>query len=266
MRRAAAIALIVAALPARAERPALRLDVGRDLAISGGAAAVWLGTELAKPALAPARCRWCGVDALDVRARNALVLGYVDTAARTSDVLAFAVLPAGVVAQAFLAARAGGDPAAEAWKDLLVVGEAVALTGALTQGVKLAAGRQRPYARYGDTLDGALAPEPDDDLSFWSGHTATAFALATAAGTVSFLRGDGDRGWVLGVGLGLAATTGYLRIAADRHWLTDVLAGAAAGAAVGWAVPWLLHRPTGPGAGAAPAAVTPLPVGVAIAF
>jgi membrane-associated phospholipid phosphatase len=42
--------------------------------------------------------------------------------------------------------------------------------------------------------------------------------------------------------LTLAAATGYLRIAADRHYFTDVLAGAALGAGAGLTVPYLMHR------------------------
>jgi membrane-associated phospholipid phosphatase len=55
------------------------------------------------------------------------------------------------------------------------------------------------------------------------------------------MRGYESAPWILGLGLAGAATTGYLRVAADAHWATDVLAGAAFGAAVGVAVP-LLHR------------------------
>jgi membrane-associated phospholipid phosphatase len=40
-------------------------------------------------------------------------------------------------------------------------------------------------------------------------------------------------------GVPLAAATGYFRLAADRHYLTDVLAGAGVGLAVGYAVPAL---------------------------
>ena len=38
-------------------------------------------------------------------------------------------------------------------------------------------------------------------------------------------------------GLTFAAATAYLRVAADKHYFTDVLASAAIGVAVGWAVP-----------------------------
>ena len=37
----------------------------------------------------------------------------------------------------------------------------------------------------------------------------------------------------------LAATTGALRVAAHKHFPTDVLAGAALGSAIGWFVPQL---------------------------
>ena len=50
-------------------------------------------------------------------------------------------------------------------------------------------------------------------------------------------------------GLPLAALTGYLRIAADRHYLSDVLVGAGAGTLFGTLVPRLLHSP---GAAATP--------------
>ncbi len=39
-----------------------------------------------------------------------------------------------------------------------------------------------------------------------------------------------------------AAVTGYLRIAADKHYLTDVLTGALIGSAVGFLVPFVFHR------------------------
>lgn len=42
-------------------------------------------------------------------------------------------------------------------------------------------------------------------------------------------------------GYALAATSGYLRIAADRHYLTDVVVGAVVGSGIGLAVPLLVH-------------------------
>jgi membrane-associated phospholipid phosphatase len=50
----------------------------------------------------------------------------------------------------------------------------------------------------------------------------------------------------------VAAGVGVLRVVAGKHYPTDVLAGAAAGALIGWAVPALhrarrMHLSVGPG-------------------
>ena len=66
------------------------------------------------------------------------------------------------------------------------------------------------------------------------------------------------------VGFGAAALTGWLRVASDRHWLSDVAAGAAIGTGTGLVVPWLAYQPAeGP-----PPAVTllPAPGGLALVF
>ncbi len=79
-----------------------------------------------------------------------------------------------------------------------------------------------------------------------------------STGTVASMRRCRWAGVIWAVGLAGAATVGYLRIAADQHYLTDVLVGAAAGSAIGFAVPYGFHR----GAGAL--AVTPVPGGGAM--
>jgi membrane-associated phospholipid phosphatase len=106
----------------------------------------------------------------------------------------------------------------------------------------------------------------DDDLSFFSGHTSGTFAAAGAFGTIARLRGD--RGWiaVYAVGFAAAATVGYLRMAADAHWLTDVAAGAAVGAAAGVGVPLLLHRAGSRASASASATAGPASFAITIAF
>ncbi len=49
--------------------------------------------------------------------------------------------------------------------------------------------------------------------------------------------------WIWGAGLSLAVATAYLRIAADRHYASDVTVGAAIGSLTGFAVPYLFHNP-----------------------
>ena len=69
-------------------------------------------------------------------------------------------------------------------------------------------------------------PDGSDSLSFPSGHTSTAFSLATVA--------TQHYGWKVGVPAYLLASgIGYSRIEKDKHYLSDVLAGATLGILVG---------------------------------
>jgi membrane-associated phospholipid phosphatase len=54
-----------------------------------------------------------------------------------------------------------------------------------------------------------------------------------------------------------------LRIAADKHWLTDVATGMTVGAAAGIVVPYVFHRP---GPNATSLRISPAPGGAAISF
>lgn len=98
---------------------------------------------------------------------------------------------------------------------------------------------------YSETCGGSPA-------SFFSGHTAL---TATAAGLTcahhQFLQlyggGWADRAACAAVIL-TSATTGVLRLMADRHYISDVLVGGAFGFLVGYGLPRLLHYRLPPGA------------------
>ena len=63
-----------------------------------------------------------------------------------------------------------------------------AIAASLIQHVtKLAGGRQRPYAHFAPP--GTIVPSEEDNVSFFSGHTALNFALAVSAGSVASERG-----------------------------------------------------------------------------
>ena len=240
--RPLALALMVAAFPrvAAGEPTPLRYDLSVDLSVTAAAATTWIASELWKEDLAPTTCRFCDPNRFDAWARERLLWSDVEPARRTSDALAFGVLPAAVAANAFLSARAAGDTS-EGWVDLLIVAEAATLAANVNQLVKYTVGRQRPFVHYRNFDDPDRAPEPDDNVSFYSGHSSLAFSLATAAGTVSSMRGYKSAPWVWGIGLGLASTVAYLRVAGDKHYLTDVLVGAVVGSAMGIAIPRWLH-------------------------
>jgi len=226
------LALVLCPFLARAEEPsALGVSWSVDGPLTGAALTVWGASELAKGELVPPACRWCSSDGLDLRARDLFLWSNTRAAATASDLLQLGI-PAGVVAYELLAA----PDAATAAKDLLVVTEALSVAGVLTQGSRYAFARLRPYAYYGGRDAGR-----DDHLSFWSAHTVVAFSAAAAGGTVARLRGYQGWPFVYAAGFTGAALTGYFRMGADMHWLTDVLASAAVGTGVGLLVPWL-HR------------------------
>jgi membrane-associated phospholipid phosphatase len=126
--------------------------------------------------------------------------------------------------------------------DLAVMAEAVLLNGALNQVVKIAVARPRPLL-YERELDDARQRDPDSYVSFYSAHTSSAFAVALAyAQTFAYRHPDSPYRFLVYAGAVLAGgAIAATRIAAGKHFPSDVLVGAAAGAAIGLAIPWL-HR------------------------
>jgi len=215
----------------------LRYDLRLDLTAASIATAGWMITTGLQEQFAPAGCRWCSVDSLDAWGHDNLKWSSIKAADWTSHALAYGLAPALAFGMDALAAHTDG--AADGfWVDALIIAEAAAVSCFATNIVQIAAGRQRPYAHYGPQG----SENPSDNTSFYSGHTSLAFSLAVASGTVASMRGYSMAPWIWGSGLAVAATTGYLRIAGDKHYITDVIAGAALGSAVGFALPYLFHR------------------------
>ncbi len=210
----------------------LPYDLRVDAPLTLTATTVWLGSEAMKGSLVD-ECRWCDGNDVDDAARDALRWDDTGTADLASNIALVATLPATV------GVLASEGRFHELPVDVLVIAEATTLAAAVNQVVKLSLARQRPFAHH--TLH--RAHEADDDLSFYSGHTSLAFALLTSTATVASMRGYAIAPWIWAAGAPLAAATAYFRVAADKHWLSDVVVGAAAGAAIGVAVPLLLHHP-----------------------
>jgi len=249
MARAVALAawgsMMLVTTGAGAQVRELRWDPPVDAAVTLVGGALWLASVALEPALAPSACRWCRGDALDDGARSALRWRDPRPADDLSDVTAFAFAPTTTLALDGAAAIHDRAPRGFGLDAFLVL-EATVLALDVNQVAKLLVARERPYAYAAAMRDGEPRPHTaDDDVSFFSGHTTVTFALAAATGTVATLRGYrwAPVPWI--VGGSLAAGTGYLRIAADRHWLTDVLVGMVVGIGVGIAVPLLFHQPAG---------------------
>ena len=75
-------------------------------------------------------------------------------------------------------------------------------------------------------------PDKTDQNSFPSGHTATAFTNAS----LLFYEYKNSNIWYASSGYLFAVTTGFFRIAKNKHYTSDVLAGAGTGIGVGMAV------------------------------
>ena len=148
--------------------------------------------------------------------------------------------------------------------------ESVLTTLAVAEIAKQAVQRPRPCTyQTPRRLDRDLGCSPEDDdayLSFFSGHTATAAAISATAAYWAVRDGSATRtALTVAAGVALTSAIGVERVRAGKHFLTDVLVGAAAGAVVGTLTPWLRgERATGRDSPAAN--VTPAALGLAGVF
>jgi membrane-associated phospholipid phosphatase len=113
----------------------------------------------------------------------------------------------------YLAGEIAGSNAVKG--TILRAGAAVALATGISSGLKYTIGRNRPDIA-GDNLE--FRPFSGSN-SFPSGHTAAAFAIATA---VADQTTDGWSDYLL---YGAAGLTAISRINDNRHWASDVLIG-----------------------------------------
>jgi membrane-associated phospholipid phosphatase len=169
--------------------------------------AAWITSEVLKGDLAPSSCRWCSSDPLDARVRDALIWHDPAFADALSNVTGIVLMPLSAIGFDALAAAHDGTVRGVP-EDALLIAEAAVVAADVNQLAKLIVGRERPFVHALPPEQKSLTPHPsDNNLSFFSGHSTEAFALATA----------------------------------DKHWLTDVVVGAVVGAGIGFAVPYFFH-------------------------
>ncbi len=138
-----------------------------------------------------------------------------------SDIVQYA--PAGILLATCLTLKLSGRQDWNDMKRVLFTGAAGAVTeAAIVNALKYTVRRPRP----GYTQDN----------SFPSGHSTTAFLAATI---LHKEYGESISPWFSVAGYGIAAGTGIARVVADKHWISDVLAGAGIGIFSGEFAYWL---------------------------
>lgn len=211
-----------------------------DLPIIALTGSVYLATEVIKHQLPWDGCYGCDPSRLGPLDRRVLD-NYVRGAAPASDAFLYSSLVIPIAAD--LGDVLGHRTGIRGWgKDVAVLVETATVNAALNTAVKFAVGRPRPFS-YGLDGSGRDPTAGDARLSFYSGHTSTTFAMATAYGYLFMARHPRSK-WVAPVwilGYAFAGTTGVLRVAAGKHFWSDVIVGAIAGTAVGVAIP-AAHR------------------------
>jgi membrane-associated phospholipid phosphatase len=188
-------------------------------------------------------CHDC--DSEEVNALDRTVIGFRYEGADTaSDVLVTAIPVAAALLSLADIPEYGGKAYFE---DMVLIVEAMTLTGTVHQAVRHIVKRPRPYM-YRDDHGGQGAGDPDDRYSFFSGHTSMAFAAASSFACIFSIRHPRSKlrpvVWVLS--MSLAGTVGVLRALAGKHFWSDVGVGALVGTGLGVLTPaW--HRRRGAG-------------------
>jgi membrane-associated phospholipid phosphatase len=224
------------------------LDGGKEAAVLGGATVLFgagLWVDRGYEPLTPEEI--AQLDPATINSFDRAATGrWSPGAAKASDIMVYTTMAAPIS----LALTDQGS--LEAGTIGVMYLETMLLQGAMTFLAKNSFERTRPYV-YNDNPDIPLAlkMEKTSRRSFYSGHTSSAFASMVFLASVfeRLYPESSARGWVWGGCMAAAATTGYLRYAAGRHYPTDILVGAAMGAFVGYIVPSLHElEADGPGA------------------
>ena len=236
-----ALCLGFASSPAYAESTdELKVNWKVDAGLTGSTGALWLTFELLKDYIAPQQCIWCKTNSMDETITDGLSWPTPTYAAKTADATAFGAIP--LLAVGALALSSGLEGRIQnLGADAILLAESVTISSLANQFVKFGVGRARPFTIRDDP--DMYKDRADDNLSFYSGHTNMAFALVVSAGTIAHIRNYKAEPYIWGIGMPLALFVAYTRVAAQKHYFTDVLIGAVLGSAIGFAVPWL-HRNT----------------------
>ncbi|MGB1016897.1 MAG: phosphatase PAP2 family protein [Nannocystaceae bacterium] len=191
---------------------------------------------------------------------DATALGvYRPGAATASDILMFTGIAAPAIYHGVEAGLRKRDFGIRYGTDMLIYAETLAVNLLVTETLKFAVGRYRPFTHINpDAVDPEIRDklvedqgEVDSSKSFPSGHASMSFAAAVAGSTLLTMKLAGRKTpaakaalavtWI--ASLGLASTTAVLRVVAGKHYPSDITAGALIGSTIGAVVPLAHLRP-----------------------
>jgi Membrane-associated phospholipid phosphatase len=144
---------------------------------------------------------------------NSFVTGYSRTLSKSEPYLAVGV-PVILGSYALMKNNPG------LLDDAIYIGTSVAEAVVLTSGMKYAVDRERPSDRYPDLIEKRASVS---SASFPSGHTATAFSLATSL-SIRY-----SKWYVIAPSYIWACSVGFARMNEGVHYPSDIFAGAVIG-------------------------------------
>ena len=285
----AASCLIATPTRARADEPSRANDGARtdelvwrdewrrvgtaDLVLVPVLGAAMLTTGLAAPGKTDPT--WLGRNDFDDGARRVFAGRSTATrkvASTASDVLYVSLTLYPALVESLLLAGIVHRSKDVAFQLFMIYGEAALTSGLVTVATQGLAYRGRPLVlgcREDDGYD-AICGTKHESRSFLAGHVSMAFntAALTCVNQAHLPLYGSRAGGIAACATTLTAATatGFFRLIGDKHWATDVLAGAALGTATGLLYPLLLHYGLGNGMadallGGGTVAVTPVVAG-----
>ncbi len=150
----------------------------------------------------------------------------------TNDVASFATPFGEGAALPVLGILYWAHPNPKLGKTALLSLESFVIADAFTMGIKLIAHRARPYTGLPyNTFEGPSLSLNNDFLSFPSGHTTGAFAIASVIATEYR-----NVSYIPPLAYGMATLTGFARVNDNVHWASDVFVGGVIGYFTGKAI------------------------------
>ncbi|PIP89536.1 MAG: hypothetical protein COW01_11195 [Bdellovibrionales bacterium CG12_big_fil_rev_8_21_14_0_65_38_15] len=106
----------------------------------------------------------------------------------------------------------------------MVMAKTAVISGLITQAIKMSVGRERPNQHHGP-YEFHGASYPNEHVSFPSGHTTSAFAMATVIAETY----KGESKMIPILAYSAAVVAGWSRVHDEAHWASDVVIGALIG-------------------------------------